>query len=353
MEEINLEFLETFLNTPSPSGFEQPAQKLFADYVRPYVERVEVDVHGNVIASRQPEGNPRLMLAAHCDEIGLMINYITDDGFLHFVPIGGVLPQSLEGARVLISGEKGPIPGVIARKPSRLRQENELEKPVKFPDLWIDIGARDRKDAESVVRIGDAAIIATGFQRLLNNLATARGFDDKLGVFVLAESLRFLHGRDVKAAVLAVSTVQEEVGSRGVWGVAYRLKPDMAIVVEVEHASDHPEADKKITGDVRLGQGIGFNRGSNINPQLNELLMEVAREEKIPWHVTAVAGPTPTDASVIHIIREGIPCALVRIPVRYIHSPSEIVSLEDVALTVKFLTAFLQRLSPGLNFRKE
>ncbi len=344
MDLINLEFLERFLNTPSPSGFEQPAQQLFAEYVAPYADRVEKDVHGNVIAARHPEGRPRLLLAAHGDEIGLMINYITEEGFLYFVPIGGTSSYRLEGMRVLIHGAKGPVSGVIARKPLAQRLENNQDKPARFQDLWIDIGAKDRQDAASVVKVGDPATLNSSFQRLRHQFVVARGFDDRLGVFVLAETFRYLQAEKVAPAVFAVSTVQEEVGSRGVWGVAYRLQPDLALVVEVEGASDFPEADKRLTGEVHLGQGVGFNRGSNINPRINELLMKTADEEKIPWHVTAVAGPTPTDASVIHIIREGIPCGLVRIPLRYMHTPSEIVSLDDVVSAIRLLTAFIRRL---------
>ncbi|MCM8769890.1 MAG: M20/M25/M40 family metallo-hydrolase [Candidatus Omnitrophica bacterium] len=353
MKEINLEFLECFLNTPSPSGFELPAQKLFAEYVRPYTDTIEVDVHGNLIAGRNISGKPRLMLAAHGDEIGLIINYINDDGFLYFSPIGGVSPTRLEGMRVMVHGQEGAVPGVIARKLLAQRMENSQDKPARFQDLWIDIGARSRQEAEKVVNIGDPVTLAVNFQKLRNNLAVARGFDDRLGVFVLAESLRFLQGNEIKTALFAVSTVQEEVGSRGVWSVAYRLQPELALVVEVETATDFPEADKRMAGDIRLGKGVGFNRGSNINMRLNEFLMKVADEEGIPWHLTAVAGPTPTDASVIQTIREGVPCCLVRIPLRYMHTPSEIVSLDDVTSAVRLLVAFISRLDGSLKFSPE
>jgi len=352
MEKKAIEFLKSFLETPSPSGFEEPVQKLFADYVRPYTDKIETDVHGNFIAIKKPEGKPRLMLASHCDEIGLMVKYISDEGFIYFVPIGGVSSYRLEGMRVFIHTSKGSIPGVIARKQIALRLE-EQEKPAKFQDLWIDIGAKDKNDASSAVSIGDPITLAVGFQQLCNNLFTARGFDDKLGVFVLAETLRRLNREKIKTGVFAVSTVQEEVGSRGIWAAAYRFQPDIAIVVEVEHASDHPDCDKRITGDVSLGKGIGFNRGSNINKYLNNFLIETANKENIPWHITAVPGPTPTDASVIHIIRKGVPCALVRIPLRYMHTPSEIVSMDDVESAIKLLVSVIKRLNSSVNFKPE
>ncbi|HOL49788.1 MAG TPA: M42 family metallopeptidase [bacterium] len=350
MEEKAFEFLKSFLNIPSPSGFEQPAQKFFAEYVRDCVDKIEMDVHSNVIATKNTEGKPKLMLAAHCDEIGLMVNYVTEDGFIYFVPIGGVSPYRLEGMRVFIYGPKGRVPGVIARKPIGLRAENHQEKPARFQDLWIDIGARDKKDVLSVVNIGDPITIAAEFQQLRNNCITARGLDDRLGVFVLAETMRRLKNEKIEPAVFAVSTVQEEVGSRGVWGVAYRLKPDVAIVVEVEHASDHPDTEKQVMGEVFLGKGIGFNRGSNINHHLNTMLIETAEKENVPYHITAVPGPTPTDASVIHIIREGVPCSVLRIPLRYMHTPSEIVSLDDVESAIKLLASFIRRLDVSRKF---
>ena len=352
MQEKTLEFLKSFLETPSPSGFEESAQKLFAEYVRPYADRIETDVHSNVVAIKNPEGKPRLMLAGHCDEIGLMVNHITEEGFIYFVPIGGVSPSRLEGMRVFIHTSKGSIPGVIARKQISLQTE-EQEKVAKFQDLWIDFGAEDKNDASSTVSIGDPITLAVDFQRLRNNLFTARGFDDRLGVFILAETIRRLNKEKINPGVFAVSTVQEEVGSRGVWAAAYRFQPEIAIVVEVEHASDHPDCDKRITGDVSLGKGIGFNRGSNINKHLNNFLIETANKENIPWHITAVPGPTPTDASVIHITREGVPCALVRIPLRYMHTPSEIVSMDDVESAIKLLVNVITRLNSSINFRPE
>lgn len=353
MDKKTIEFLKSFLEIPSPSGFEYNVQKLFVEYIKPYVDKIETDVHGNVFAIKNPDGKPSLMLAAHCDEIGLMVKYITEEGFIYFVPIGGMSSTRLEGMRVFIHTKNGPIPGVIARKPLFIRQENGKDNPAKFQDLWIDIGAKNKQDAMADVSLGDCITIATGFQILKNNLATSRGFDDKIGVFVIAETLRNLKKEKIDCAVFGVSTVQEEVGSKGVWGVTYKLKPDLAIVVEVEHASDHPDSEKQQTGEIYLGKGIGFNRGPNINPYLNEFMIKIAEEENIPYHLNAIPGPTSTDASVIHIIREGIPCALLRIPLRYMHTPSEVISIDDVDSAIKFLITFIRKLNISQKWKLE
>lgn len=351
MRKESLEFLRKLLDTPSPSGFEREAQKLVRSEMEKFADEVRTDVLGNVIGVVNPEGRPRVMLAGHVDEIGFMVKYIDDQGYIYFAPIGGVDAHLVPGERVYIHTKNGPILGVVGKKPVHLMEAKDRERVVPLHEQWIDIGARDKKEAQKLVRIGDPITFAVGFQRLQNDLIVARGTDDKMGAFVVTEALRRLSRRRPKAAVFAVSTVQEEIGLRGARVSAFGIEPDVGIAVDVGFATDYPTIDKRRIGEVSLGKGPILHRGANINPKVEELLFKAAEEEGIPYQLTGEPRGTGTDANIIQLTRAGVATGLVSVPNRYMHTPSEVISLSDLENAVRLLVAFVERLEPDMDFR--
>lgn len=313
---------------------------------------VTTDVSGNSAATLNAGATPRIMLAGHIDEIGLMVVHIDDDGFLYFQPIGGWDSQVLVGQRVVIASREGPVNGVIGKTAIHLLKTEDREKVSKVGDLWIDIGARNRKEAEARVRIGDPAVIDGSSRTLPGNRLVSRSIDNRIGAFVVLETLRNLTDRPPACAVTAVATVQEEIGwsGGGAKPSAETLRPQVAIVVDVAHATDHPGVEKKEVGEIRLGTGPVLVRGSAVNPKVFDLLTEVAAEEKIPYRVAAAPKNTGTDADTIYTAHHGIATGLVSVPNRYMHSPNEMVDLADVDATIQLLAAFARRISPDEDF---
>lgn len=350
MKKESLAFLEELLSVPSPSGYEQPAQKVIRNYLAGSADEVKTDVHGNVIAVLNPGAETRVMLAGHVDEIGLMITHISDKGYIHFACIGGVDVALVPGMRVNIHSKKGDILGVIGKKPIHHMDAEDRKRVPKATDLWIDIGAKDRKDADKHVAIGDPITWTYGFDRLLNGLVVARGFDDRIGAFVAAETLRTLAGKNIPVSLYAVSTVQEEIGLRGARTSAFGVDPHAGIAIDVGFATDFPDADQKSYGEVHLGKGPIVARGANINPVLGRLIEKSADKGKIPYQVAGEPRATGTDANAIQVNRAGAAAALVSIPNRYMHTPVEVVSLKDVENTVKLLAATVLAMKPGMDF---
>jgi len=346
----SLTFLKSLLEAPSPSGFEQPVQKIWRENVGKYADRIQTDVHGNCIGIINEEGSPRILLAGHCDELGFIVQYITDEGFLHFRNIGGFDVNIIPGRRVKVHTKKGPILGVTGKKAIHVMTDEEKKKKAEIHDLWIDIGVGDRKEAEALVSVGDPVTYTVGFEELRKDLAISRGFDDKAGSFAVGEVLRMLSGKSFKAAVYSVSTVQEEVGLRGARTSAFGINPKVGIAVDVTHATDHPDMDKKRVGDIKLGSGPVIARGANINPVVEKMLIRTARDEKIPFQIEAAPGGTGTDANAIQLTRAGVATGLVSIPLRYMHTSVETLSLKDVENVSKLLTAFILRLDDSVDF---
>ena len=338
---MDVDFLEKLVRTPGPSGFEQPVQKLVREKFEGFVDEVKTDVHGNVFGIRNPGGKPRVMLAAHSDEIGFMVKHITDEGYIYFAPVGGVDVNLIPGQEVEIHTGKGVVPGVVGKKPIHLMEEEDKKKKQEIYNLWIDIGAGNRKEAERIVSIGDPVTFSARFNVLRNKLLTARSFDDKAGVFVLTEVMRELGSRKFSPAVFAVATVQEEIGLRGAMTSAYAIKPDIGIAIDVEFGSDYPEMDKKRVGEVSLGKGPVLYKGANINPVLGEFLIQTAERKKIRYQLSGSPRATGTDANVMQLTRSGVATAVVGIPNRYMHTPVEVVSLNDLKNAVKLLTSFI------------
>jgi endoglucanase len=350
MHEASLTFLKTLLETPSPSGFERPIQDVVRNWARAYAAEVRTDRHGNVIAVVNPGGQPRVMLAGHCDQIGLMVQYIDDNGFLYVQPIGGWDMQILLGQYLTVWTREGPLTGVVSRRAPHLLTSDERNKVPQFTDVWVDIGARDHKEAESLVANGDPVTVALGYRPLRNDLAASPAMDDKVGVWTVMEALRLLHGRSLQASVYCVSTVQEEIGLRGAATSAYGIHPTVGIAVDVCHATDTPGNDKKTLGDTRLGNGPVVFRGANINPRVFERLEAAARAHEIAVQLRGAPRATGTDANVMQISRDGVATGLVGIPNRYMHSPVEVVSLEDLDRAARLLAEFCASITPQMDW---
>ncbi len=342
-----MEFFQRLLSLAGPSGYEVVPARAWREEAEGFADRVWADVAGNSFAELNPAGRPRVMLAGHIDEIGLMINHIDDDGFLYFSTVGGWDPEVLVGQRVEILTRSGTVPGVIGKKAIHLQEKEDREKVSKVKDLWLDIGARDGADARGRVRVGDAAVLAATLLELPNGRLASRSIDNRVGALVVLEALRALAGERPSAGVVAVATTQEEigVGGGGAGPGAFGLDPQVAFVVDVTHATDYPGAERKGHGDHRLGGGPVISRGSAVNAVLFERLIEVAEREQIPYSIEAAPGRTRTDADSIVMARGGIATALVSVPNRYMHSPNEMIALEDVQHAARLLAATIRTLN--------
>lgn len=350
MQESSRTFLTNLLQTPSPSGFERPIQDLVRGWAKPLADEVRTDRHGNVIAAINPSGQPRIMLAGHCDQIALMVQLIDENGFLYVQPIGGWDMQILLGQNLTVWTREGPVAGVVSRKAPHLMTNEERKKVPDFHDVWVDIGAKDRKDAESLVSPGDAVTFDLVCRDMRNNFVTSPGLDDKVGVWTVMEALRLLRGRPLKAAVFSVSTVQEEIGLRGATTSAYGIHPALGIAVDVCHAADTPSNDKKQLGETKLGNGPVVFRGPNINPHVFSRLQQLAADKNIPVQVRGAPRATGTDANAIQLNREGVATGLIGIPNRYMHSPVEVVSLDDLDHAAKLLAEFCASVTPDCDW---
>ncbi|MEW6379136.1 MAG: M42 family metallopeptidase [bacterium] len=353
MRQESFDFLKRLVDAPSPSGFEAPAVRVYREYIQPHADTVTVDVMGNASATLSGKTpGPRIMLCGHCDEIGFMVQYIDDQGFIFFSAIGGIDIHLVPGHRVRIHTSGGSVLGVIGKKPIHLMEDEDRKKVAKITDLYIDIGAKDKKEAEEAVLIGDPITIDVGLERLKNDLVCSRGLDDKAGAFVVAETLRLLReeGKPFCGQVISVATVQEEVGLRGATTSAYQHKPDVGIAVDVGFATDQPGIEKKKVGDFSLGKGPIISRGANINPVVFDLLVRSAKEADIPCQIEAAPRSTGTDANVLQLSRGGVAAGLVSVPCRYMHTSVEVVSLQDMESSARLLAAFVRNLSGDTSF---
>jgi len=352
MHKKDLEFLSQLVEAPSPSGFEQPAAKVFRDRLAKTADEIETNVMGSVhaVLKGTKPGGVSVMLAGHIDEIGLMVNYITPEGFIAFSAIGGVDAAILPGMRVRVHTSKGELLGVMGRKPIHLIEDDERKNVTKLEKLFIDVGLKAEK-VKKQVRVGDPITFDVGLETFGDNLAVSRAFDDKMGAWIAARVLE-----EVKKAggspgdTVAAATVQEEVGLRGGHTSAYGVDPAVGIAVEVGHATDYPDIDKRKHGEAICGDGPIIARGPNINPVLFELLVKAADKAKVPYQIGAEPRGTGTDANAIQLSRGGKAAGLISIPLRYMHTPTEVLSLADLEYAVKLLTRFVLDLKPGTDF---
>jgi putative aminopeptidase FrvX len=352
MDNRQLRLLETLLSTPGPSGEERAVARIWREEAEDFADEVHVDVCGNSIAVLQGDA-PRLLLAAHIDEIGLMLTHIDEDGTLYFGEIGDTEAPILVGQRVRLLGRNGDVLGVVVKKFRYSEEGQESKDEIKIQDLWIDIGVRDRAEALEIVQVGTVGVIDAPVKHFPNQRLVARGIDNRVGAFTILESLRRLAGARPRATVIAAATVQEEISHAGAQTITYDLKPDMALVVDMTYATDHPEADRKQYGDIRLGGGPVFSPGSANNPKVYGLLVETAEREEIAYSLQATPASTDTDADVVFMSRAGIATGLISIPCRYMHTPNEMVELGDVEATINLICAFVRALSVDINFLPE
>ncbi len=352
MNPESIEFLKALLDTPGPSGFETAPSRVWREEAARFAVDVSADVSGNSTAALNPEGTPRVMLAGHIDEIGLMVVYIDDDGFLYFSTIGGWDSQVLVGQRAIIIGREGPVNGVIGKRPIHMLKAEDRTKVSKPSDLWIDIGATKREDAEERVRVGDPAVLDARTLDVRGKRLVSRSVDNRIGAFVVLEALRLLADDSLRAAVYAVATSREEIAwtGGGARTIATSLQPTAAIVVDVTHATDYPGVEKKEFGEIKLGSGPVLSRGSSINPAVFDLLTEVAEAEGIPYTVTAAPRDTGTDADAIFTSHHGVATGLVSVPNRYMHSPNEMVDLDDLGAAARLLAGFARRVNGATDF---
>lgn len=342
------DFLVDLLNARSPSGYETEAQAVFDRYVKDSADEYAKDAIGNRIATLNPSGDPVLMLAGHMDELGLIITYVSKDGFLYFDTIGGHDRVVISGRRVVIQTRKGTIKGVTGKRAIHLMDQKDREKVPQIHEMWIDIGAKDKEDALKMVEIGDVATYDQSFELFNGTTGVARAFDNKSGAYIVGETLRRLaKGDKLKAKVVSVATAQEEIGIRGATVSGYSVNPHLAVAVDVGHATDHPDCDHRKYGETKLGGGPILCRGANINPIIFKRLIECAENANIPYQLEADPRPTGTDARAIQMARGGIATGLISVPLRYMHTPSEVVDLQDIEHSVQLLVAFAQSLQKG------
>lgn len=350
MRKESYEFLRQIQETPSPSGFEQPVQRIVRKRMGKFADSIETDVHGNVIVGINTKASPRVMLAGHCDQIGLMVRYIDDKGFIFVSSIGGIDPSVLPGSRMKIHAKHGPIDGVVGRKAVHLMKQEERGQKSELRDMCIDIGSRNKQETEQVVRIGDPVTFHLEMVTLGQDFVACPAFDNKSGVWVVMEALRLCKLRKINVALFAVSTVQEEVGLRGAKTSCYGIDPHVGIAVDVTHATDSPDIDKRIAGEIAMGKGPCISRGANVNPKVESMLIEVAKAKRIPYQLEAQPGGSGTDANAIQLNKAGVATGLVSIPNRYMHTQVEVISLSDIANTAKLLAETVCKINKRTDF---
>jgi len=354
MRDESLKFLEKLLNTPSPVGHEARGQRVWMDYAGKFADETFSDAYGNAVAVFNKGGSPRLMLAGHADEIAMVVNFINGDGFIYVRKLGGVDPAITKAQRVTIHTRKGPVRGVVGNvAPHLTKGDPKDRKSPEIHDLFIDIGVASKKEAEAIVRIGDPITLVDEFEMLRGDIAISRAFDNRIGTFAVAETLRLLSEskKKINAEVCAVSNIMEEVGLLGARQIAYSLKPDAAIVVDVTHATDYPGADKKRNDEVALGSGAVLTRGSSANPVVYERLVAAAKSAGIPYTVQGSARATWTDADAMIRAGRGPATGVVSIPTRYMHSPNETIAVKDLDACAQLLAEFIRQIDAGTDFR--
>lgn len=337
--------LKKLSDAPGVSGFEEEIRNIIIDELKDHVDEVEVDQMGNVITTRKgkPEGK-KIMLAAHMDEIGLMIRYIDKNGFIKFSKIGGINDQMLLNQEVTIHTDNGEVTGVIGSKPPHRMKESERKKILDYENMFIDIGAKTKEEAETRVKLGDPITIKQEFTEL-GNFYKGKALDNRIGCAIMIEVMK---RAETDATLYGVGTVQEEVGLKGAKTSAFKLNPDMALALDVTIAGDHPGI-KEEDAPAKMGKGPAVilvdasGRGLITHPMVKELIITAGNEDVIPYQLEVSEGGT-TDATAIHLTREGIPTGVISPPTRYIHTPVSVVDMEDVENAVNLILAVLKRL---------
>ncbi len=350
MRDASYEFFTKLLSTPGPSGSEGAVAGIWREEAEKFAA-VRGDRMGNSFATVGEGGSPRVMLAGHVDEIGVIVTHIDEQGLVRFTGVGGWDPQVLVGQRVLLQTDGGDLPGVIGKKAIHVMEPEERKKVSEIKSLWIDIGAKDGDEAKGMVRVGDSGVLDRDLLELPNGRVASRSVDNRMGAFVVLEALRLLSEEEsLNAEVAAVACVQEEIGLYGARGAAFGLDPDAAIAVDVTHATDTPGVSKNEHGDHALGSGPVISRSSNLSPLVSGGLIAAAESENLPHTLQADSRSTGTDADAIQFQRAGIATGLVSCPNRYMHSPNEIVDLDDVENCARVIAAYIKGLAADTDF---
>ncbi len=351
LSENSLRFLKRLLDTPGPSGFESAPARIWREEAGKFAQ-VRGDVAGNSMATVNEDGPVTVMLAGHIDEIGVIVTYIDDQGYVYLSGIGGWDSQVLVGQRIRFLGKDGDVLGVVGKKPIHVMKTEERDKVSKMTDLWVDVGTRTRAETEERLTVGDPGVIDSRTLDFPNGRIVSRSIDDRIGAFVILEALRRYAERPGRARVVAAATTQEEISWKGGGALvcAQCIGAQMAIVVDVTHATDHPGIEKKEIGDHALGAGPVLSRGSVISPVVLALLRKTAEAAGIAYTMHAAGRDTSTDADAIHIAREGIATALVSVPNRYMHSPNEMVSLADLDAAAELIAATCRAVDETADF---
>lgn len=339
-------FLFDLLRTPSPSGLEADIQKKWLRYVKPFADDLQTDSAGNAVATLNPNASFHVLLAGHCDEIGFLVKSIDEDGFIYVEKLGGISHKPALGMKVEIIGKYENITGVIGVK---AEHHGGADDEFKFSDLFIDCGAKDKKEVEQYIAVGDPAVYKREPEKLLNDRISGRGLDNRTGAFIVAETLRRLRKKGVQIGVSAVSTVNEETNLGGAYFAGASLSPDLAIAIDVTFATDYPGANPDKNPSITVGGGPVLAKGAPINRKANDLLEKAARSINIPLQYELTPRTTGTDADQLRKTGKGVPISLVSLPLRYMHAPVETASLVDIEQSIELLVAFLSNMDGSEN----
>lgn len=357
MDSKTKDFLFELLRTPSPTGWESAGQRCWSAYARTVADQVESDAYGTVWATLEGRAKKprRVMIEAHADEIGFIIKQVTKEGWLRIDRVGGSDTATARGRRIDILGDKGVVRGIIGNTAIHLRKDSLAdEKAPKIHELYVDVGASDAAGVKALgLRVGHPAVYADAAEMLGEHRIVGRALDNRMGGFILTQVLARLHKakRRPEATVIAVNSVQEEIGGHGAKMAAHRLMPDVCLVLDVTHATDTPGIDHAVHGDLTLGGGPSITHGTSNHPRVNERLMACAEKAGIPLQHESSSRYSGTDTDVIFTVREGIPCGLISLPLRYMHSVVEMADLRDVEHVIDLMVAFVESISADDEFR--
>jgi len=353
MEEEPLDFLRTLAETPSPSGFEDDNLRNWIERVEEVADEVRSDSYGNTTATLNPGCDTSVVVTGHIDEIGLMVNHITEDGYVHVKKVGGIDPGVAQGQRVRIHGGDGAVTGVVGRKPVHLQEDEERKEIPDLHEMYVDLGAEDAEAVRDAgVHIGAPATYDVGFEELLGDTVAGRGLDNRIGSWIAAETLRAVDAESLDVTLHATVTVQEELGLRGAQMAGYSLEPDAALVVDVTFASDVPNVDEKQHGTVELGEGPTLKHGKENHPGVVERLGGVAERLGIEIQNEAIMSRGATDADAFYVSRGGVPTAAVGVPNRNMHTTAEVVDLNDLEGARNLFVGFAEGLESDAGFSR-
>lgn len=338
-----LELLDKFISIPRPSGYETEAKKCFIKLVSPFIDDCCEDIHGNVIAKKYGKTDKTIMLIAHIDEVGMLITYIEDNGFIRFNIIGGVDLSLLKGRKVIIRHKSNVIPGIIGSTPTHLQKQNTKSNcaEIDISDLWIDIGTSSKEETEQLVSIGDCVVFDSSMTLLHNGNVTAKGLDNAVGIVTLLEIASKLPSK-LEYTICLVASIQEEIGLRGAITAAYTVQPNICIAVDVTHATDCPSMNKSKYGDIRLGEGCVIPFGADMTPEIQDEMRRIGTEQNILFQKEVHPSRSSTDIHSVQVVRGGCVTGLVSIPCRYMHSPVEVISLHDIEYASRIITEFIK-----------